>query len=71
MLPPPHTSAVSGFFAAVFKQETRSMRENTLTACRQSGCKIGCPAGSVKLKFALFSSIPAIARLVWQPVNGS
>ncbi len=71
MLPPPHTSAVSGFFAAVFKQETRSMRENTLTACRQSGCKIGCPAGSVKLKFALFSSIPAIAGLVWQRVNGT
>ena len=64
MLPPPHTSAVSGFFAAVFKQATRLMRENTLTACRQSGCKIGGPAEPVKFKFALFSWIPAIAAPV-------
>ena len=65
MLPSPHTSAVSGFFAAVFKRETRLTRENMLTACRQSGCKIGCPAESVKFKFALFSRIPAISQIVW------
>jgi hypothetical protein len=45
------------------------MRENTLTACRQSVCKIGGAAGSVKLKFALFSSFPAIVCMVWQTVK--
>ena len=45
------------------------MRENKLTACRQSVCKIGGAAGSVKLKFALFSSFPAIVRMVWQQLK--
>jgi hypothetical protein len=45
------------------------MRENKLTACRQSSCKIGGAAGSVKLKFALFSSFPAIVCTVWLKVK--
>ena len=67
MLPPPHTSAISGFFAAVFKLRTRTTRENVLTACRQSVRKIGGPARSVKLKFALFFWIEVIVVAVLQP----